>query len=91
MLVSSQWKLVLLERADDDVQNATLLAAPPDRDAPLPAQLPSAILKHPPVKVIPLAKVEVAVPVWLMAKTLSPPANVEVAVEEVALNELAEM
>ncbi len=39
---------------------------------------------------MPLAKVEVAVPVTLRAATFSPPANVEVAVEEVALKYGAE-
>jgi hypothetical protein len=47
-------------------------------------------LKQPEVKVIPLAKVLVAVPVWFKARTFSPPAKVEVAVE-VALKVEAEM
>ena len=52
-----------------------------DVTAPEPAQLPSGSWKHPPESRIPLAKVEVAVPVWLMAATLIPPAKVEVALE----------
>mgnify|MGYP003342589807 CR=1 FL=1 len=46
-----------------------------------PAHDPSGSSKHPAERRIPFAKVEVAVPVWLIARTSRPPAKVEVAVE----------
>ena len=57
-----------------------------------PAQERSVATFRPPAVIFrPFVKVEVAVPVVLIAKTFSPPANVEVADEEVALKFGAEI
>ena len=64
------------ERADDDVQNATLFCCPPERPLthdPVPS------LKHPPDNWMPFANVEVAdVDVILMRFDANPPSNVDV-------------
>ena len=48
---------------------------------PVPAQVPSGMRKHPATSWIPFANVDVAVPVWLIARTFKPPMNVDVAVD----------
>ena len=50
------------------------IVAPP----PVPAHSPFGRRKQPEESWMPFAKVEVATPVWLIAKTSSPPAKVEV-------------